>query len=443
MVIPIAMVTYFPTDPDDEFPGVRRPTYSAVPPMAIRWAEPGDTTDRLGLYLASIGFGLSLLGWVRSSSKRSGRSDPVWMFSFGVCAFAMWLAAAPWPTFDGWHGWSWRAIGDRTTPMSVRLVLIVFAVCLLSWISHWGWRLRKGVSLGQQVRMGLEEKAWISLTLVGVIWRLLENPNGEPAGFWPRWGLVWGMLAWCFALWRWMPPRTQAVPRETARLMMIGAISLGCVVFGLKVIEHHRPLARMRCVESGRIYISAMPTYGGLQVAHGRHGFKTIVNLFPEHTSQRSPLLEDEIRFAREHGIKYVLCPEEDAEQDRFLVQTLAMARDPSNWPMLVHCHGCMDRSPAWMGMYRFLMQGASLTSVFQEMEGHRGWRPKASVIFLYLYYLGRLAPDRLEADPLCREMREHVRGIPSPYEGRERRHPDREDVIALQGDGVAGRRRP
>ncbi len=57
----------------------------------------------------------------------------------------------------------------------------------------------------------------------------------------------------------------------------------------------------------------------------------------------------------------------------RSSTQTLALAQDPSAWPILVHCHGCMDRSPAWMGIYRFVVQGRPLLEVMQEIERHRG----------------------------------------------------------------------
>ena len=129
-----------------------------------------------------------------------------------------------------------------------------------------------------------------------------------------------------------------------------------------------------------------MPTTRGLEVAQGGTHFRTIINLFPEETAQRSPILRDELKFAREHGIRYVGSPSDPSEaaSNAFLDQTLALAQDPSAWPILVHCHGCMDRSPAWMGIYRFVVQGRPLLEVMQEIERHRGYRPKASVILLY-----------------------------------------------------------
>ena len=64
-----------------------------------------------------------------------------------------------------------------------------------------------------------------------------------------------------------------------------------------------KPLERLHAVVPGRIYISAMPTYRGLELEQSRHHFKTIINLFPEDTWQRSPLLPQEERFVRETGV--------------------------------------------------------------------------------------------------------------------------------------------
>jgi protein tyrosine/serine phosphatase len=88
------------------------------------------------------------------------------------------------------------------------------------------------------------------------------------------------------------------------------------------------------------------------------------------------------------------------ADPDKLLDTTLALARDPSRWPVLVHCHACMDRTPAWMGIYEFVERGKPLDEVLRSIERHRGLRPKASVLLMYARQLPRLAPDRFAADP-------------------------------------------
>jgi predicted protein tyrosine phosphatase len=192
------------------------------------------------------------------------------------------------------------------------------------------------------------------------------------------------------------------------------------VVAGIAVTWYHRPLARLKVVEPDRIYISAMPTFRGLEVAHARHGFRTIINLFPEDTPLRSPLLPDELRFARERGIHYIGSPSDPSEaaSTAFLDQTLALAQDPSAWPILVHCHGCMDRSPAWMGIYDFVVKQQPLLTVMQKIERHRGYRPKASVILLYNRVLPPRAGGRYWKDPTATRLRECAAGTVDPAFG-------------------------
>ena len=154
--------------------------------------------------------------------------------------------------------------------------------------------------------------------------------------------------------------------------------------------------------------MSAMPTLRGLEVAHARHRFRTIINLFPEDTPLRSPLLPDELKFAREHGIHYVGSPSDPSEpaSNAFLDQTLALAQDPAAWPILVHCHGCMDRSPAWMGIYDFVVKERPLLTVMQKIERHRGYRPKASVILLYNRVLPKRTAGRYWSDATASLLR-------------------------------------
>jgi predicted protein tyrosine phosphatase len=162
-----------------------------------------------------------------------------------------------------------------------------------------------------------------------------------------------------------------------------------------------------------------MPTYEGLRLAHQRHHFKTIINLFPENTPERSPLLPEELRFVRDHGLNYVGNEAtDDPSGEAFILQTLAVAQDPGAGPVLVHCHASMDRSPAWVGLYRFAVQGWPLADALREIERHRGLRPKASVTLLYNRMVPKLAPERAATDPTAQLLRRCAEGTRDPLYG-------------------------
>jgi hypothetical protein len=129
-------------------------------------------------------------------------------------------------------------------------------------------------------------------------------------------------------------------------------------------------------------------------------------------------LLGAEKEFAAATGVRYIQTPG-NAHADAFLDETLRLAQDADAWPMLVHCHGCMDRSPAWMGIYRFLVQQRPLVEVVREIEAHRGTRPKSSVVLLYNWALGRRDPKRYAADPVGQTYRRIARGAPDVYSAR------------------------
>ena len=402
----------FPDDLDSEYPRIERPNFSRRPPPAYRLAEPGDTIDRIAIYTSSIAIVLAASGLL-ASRRRSG----LWLTALALSLAAYWHAANPGPTFDGWHGLGWRALLLPETPMALRLALGAGALALsamalgplwarrAAWAELWREARERGVA-------GL-----LVVALVLAMMRQVEIPGVEPVGYWPRWALVWSLIAFGLALIRLFPPLEL---RTRSRRMGIGLLGASAwyalVVVGIGLTWYHRPLARLHTVEPGKIYICAMPTARGLKVAHDRHHFKTIVNVFPEDTPQRSPQLPEELAFARANGIRYLGNSSDVDESDAFLDETLRLARDPSAWPILLHCHGCMDRSPAWMGIYRFVVQGRPLDEILREIERHRGYRPKASVYLLYNRVLAPRAPEHYASDPTAALLRRCAEGTRDPY---------------------------
>jgi len=410
-------VVDFPDDTDPEFPMVVRPTMSRRPPPAYRLAEPGDTIDRVAIYFASGATMFALAGRLLERNR-----PRVWPAALALALAAYWHASTPGPTFDGWHGWGWRSIIDPTSPLSLKLGLVLTAAVLAammigslaSYRGHWSL-----------LRDQLQDRGALRLLVVALVLvtcRQFEIPGVEPVGYWPRWAYTLGLLAFDLALVRMLLGiPSLSISRRIVCVAVGGLGWFGLVVGGITMTWYHRPLSRLRTVEPGKIYISAMPTKPGLEVAQARRHFKTIINLFPENTRLRSSRLPDELRFVKEHGIHYVGNPALEGEEDEsnsFIESTLKLAQDPEAWPILVHCHGCMDRTPAWMGIYRFVVQKRPLEEILQEIEHHRGYRPKASVTLLYNRVLPFFAPERFAQDPTAAMLKRCAERVPKPGPG-------------------------
>jgi predicted protein tyrosine phosphatase len=401
----------FEEDIDVEFPAVVRPTFSRVPPSAYRLAEPGDTLDRIMIYFSAAAVVLSTSGLV---FRRGGG---LWPAAFAISAGALWYSGTPGPAFDGWYGLGWRSIASPQAPAGVRFALLAAALAIGSAIAIniYAQRRRLMDFLGRARARGTMS-LWVAAAVLAML-RQVEIPGVEPVGYWPRWAMIWAMLALDLALLIEVAPLVKARLHKLLLVPAVPAVWLLLVIGAIDLTWYHRPLARLRAVEPGKIYMSAMPTKRGLEVEQARIPFRTIINLFPEATALGSPLSPAELQFAREHGIGYLGSPSDPSEaaSSAFLDETLALAEDPSAWPILVHCHGCMDRSPAWMGIYQFLVKERPLLEIMQEIERHRGYRPKASVILLYNRVLAARAGARYRADPTAAVLRRCAEGTIEP----------------------------
>ena len=72
-------------------PRVERPTFSRFPPSAYRLAEPGDTLDRVEIYLSSVGVVLAAVGVL------AGRGRGYWPAGLAIALAGFWYAATPGP----------------------------------------------------------------------------------------------------------------------------------------------------------------------------------------------------------------------------------------------------------------------------------------------------------------------------------------------------------
>lgn len=406
----------FSHDFDPEFPGMPRDHYSQYAPFAYRLAEPGDTLDLSVLYMSSAGLGLLLLLRLRNdlataSSVETGLRQTLW----GGCLLGFWIGAAPDPTMDGWHGLAWQSIFRVSTPLITRMILSIIAVLILGLI------LIPSI-LSARIWFRQSSKLWRCLGILSVIltaWRVLNWPDPEPWGYWPRWAMIAAMVIVLTAIINQFPlapdHRSVLSLKVRRRLLFVSGLFVFAVIqSGYYLHWLHWPIPRFKVIIPGQLYVSAMPPPHGLALAHKRHHFKTIINLFNEDTPQRHPDFPAEMAYAKANGIKYVRA-EGKSYGSKFVESTFAVARDPENWPVLVHCHGNMDRTPAWLGMYRFYYQGWSLAEVFAAIERHRGYRPKGGTSVLYCDVLSEIDPEKWSKDPVARRLEEQTKGFSQP----------------------------
>jgi hypothetical protein len=200
----------FPSDIDPENPEVVRPTFSRQPPPAYRLAEPGETIDNIAVCLSAGAIPIAARGLLLC--RGAGRGIGLWPAALGLALGVFWYASIPGLTLDGWHGLGWRAITDSRAPGALRLTLVGTAVGLVVVIAR-SILVARGHLVGFWHRgcdRGNLGPLAASLILVGL--RQGEIPGIEPVGYWPRWAVDWGLLAFDLALIRAMAPQTRTRP---------------------------------------------------------------------------------------------------------------------------------------------------------------------------------------------------------------------------------------
>ena len=162
-----------------------------MPPSAYRLAEPGDTLDRIMIYLSAAGVVLAASGLVVS------RGGGLWPAALAVGLAALWYSATPGPTFDGWYGLGWRTICDPGRALRRSSCAACCGGCRARRHRRGDAVSRSGIGSSDfwavRVRTG-HAGLWIAALVLAWL-RQFEIPGVEPAGYWPRWAMIWGMLA--------------------------------------------------------------------------------------------------------------------------------------------------------------------------------------------------------------------------------------------------------
>ena len=174
--------------------------------------------------------------------------------------------------------------------------------------------------------------------------------------------------------------------RKGARSVLLLALALvACLASGCAAL-------RFRAVHEGVLYVSAQPTVEALADLHGRHGFRTILNLRGAQPDEA--WYQREKTFAETHGIRYVnvdLRRRTAPTQDDLAVMT-AVFDDAAGYPVLAHCWGGSERAGVTAAVYRIRNQGWSNRDALDEMTA-LGFSPDFFPILAD--FVESYAPDR------------------------------------------------
>jgi protein tyrosine phosphatase (PTP) superfamily phosphohydrolase (DUF442 family) len=140
--------------------------------------------------------------------------------------------------------------------------------------------------------------------------------------------------------------------RQIATLAVAALVLVGAVAGGL--VWHHKASPNhFLTVTPGVLYRSGLLRSQNLEYVFDKYGIKTIVNLIdpgPRNARQ----LEEEMRIAAEHGVRFVdmpIEPETPPDEDQ-LERWLALIDDASNHPVLVHCKHGVVRTGMMVAVY-------------------------------------------------------------------------------------------
>jgi protein tyrosine/serine phosphatase len=126
------------------------------------------------------------------------------------------------------------------------------------------------------------------------------------------------------------------------------------------------PIPAFRTVSEG-IYRGGRPLHEGIFALSDRLAIKTDLDLENDNDAIRAEKLD----VASVGGIRMISIPMSGfwAPQDGAVNRALAILRDPSNYPIFVHCLHGEDRTGLIVGLFRVEVQGVSPAEAYAEMK--------------------------------------------------------------------------
>jgi protein tyrosine/serine phosphatase len=112
------------------------------------------------------------------------------------------------------------------------------------------------------------------------------------------------------------------------------------------------------------LFRGARPTEAGIQALGALH-FKTVLNI-----DNKQDAIATEQAWVRAQGMNSISIPLSGffAPSEESMDQIFKVIRDPSNYPIFVHCEHGEDRTGLVVGLYRYYDQHWSADAAYREM---------------------------------------------------------------------------
>ena len=156
------------------------------------------------------------------------------------------------------------------------------------------------------------------------------------------------------------------------RWVAISLVLIAGIALGVKYIRPWVALDNFGMVEPGKIYRSGQPTPHQLENLIREYGIRTVINT--REPEVRESLIRAEQEICDRTGARLIRLPMPGDGRGTYeqYDQAVALLRNPTNWPALVHCARGSYRTGAVIASYRVFAQGWSEEDAIREMARHR-----------------------------------------------------------------------
>ena len=160
--------------------------------------------------------------------------------------------------------------------------------------------------------------------------------------------------------------------KQVVRGVMMGVALMAAMVLAVRWVRPWMVLDNFGVVEPGKIYRSGQPKPYQLEKLIREYDIRTVLNT--REPEVREPLIRGEQEICDRTGARMVRIqmPGDGRGTYEQYDEAVALLRDPTNLPALVHCARGSYRTGAVIASYRVLAQGWSEADAIREMAKYR-----------------------------------------------------------------------